>query len=74
MERRSVFYYLILSVLALFVFLVSARKPFAATGLMPDRTPGCPTALIRSGKIPVTGAIASKFRRRGPVTEVTWLS
>jgi hypothetical protein len=52
MERRSVFYYLILSVLALFVFFVAARKPFAANGQTPDETRGCLTAPNRAAKSP----------------------
>lgn len=50
MGRKCVFYYLILSVLAFFLFFVVTRKSFAADDRETGETPGCLSALNKAGK------------------------
>jgi Ca-activated chloride channel homolog len=50
MQRKCVFFYLVLSVLALLFFIIAARKPFAATGPATGDTPGYLSALDKAGR------------------------
>ena len=50
MRRKCVFYYLILSLLALFLVIIAAGKPLAADVPAGSETPGCLTALDKTGK------------------------
>jgi Ca-activated chloride channel homolog len=50
MQRKCVYFYLVLSVLALLFFFIAARKTFAANGPATGDTPGALSACDRTGK------------------------